>query len=187
MVCRSQRYKSRYCEGYSGEIRGHAGEVRGWWCMYFLSHLFHCSLPPLLFPYSLALENKGNRERKNFDGKKFRLTHEMAYQIIGGPPKLQDNNGGGKWTKPSLVLSGPHHLDERLGETLNMTYVGDAIGKASGLKCCFAATSKGLIAIAIQSFTTAKRMGVLEELREHLGGFSPGIKGVVERGVGGMP
>ena len=68
-----------------------------------------------------------------------------------------------------------------------MTYIGDETGKASGLKCCFAATSKGLIAIAIQSFTTAKRMGVLGELREMLGVHSPGVKGVLERGVGGMP
>ncbi len=114
----------------------------------------------------------------------------MAYQIIGGPPKAQqqdDNDNDNGWTKPSLVLSGPHKLDNHLAQTLNVTYVGDAIGKASGLKCCFAATSKGLIAIAIQSFMTAERMGVLGELRRHLGVFSPGIGGVVERGVGGMP
>ncbi len=125
-------------------------------------------------------------------GRSFNLRNRHPYQIIGGPPKLQqqdDNDGGGewKWTKPSLVLSGPHKLDERLSEILNVTHVGDEIGKASGLKCCFAATSKGLIAIAIQSFTTARRMGVLEELREMLGVHSPGVKGVVERGVGGMP
>ena len=101
----------------------------------------------------------------------------------------QDDDGGGgsKWTKPSLVLSGLHKLDERLAEILNVRYVGEEIGKASGLKCCFAATSKGLIAIAIQSFTTARRMGVLGELRELLGVHSPKVKEVVERGVGGMP
>ena len=72
-------------------------------------------------------------------------------------------------------------------ETLNVTYIGEEIGKASGLKCCFAATSKGLIAIAVQSFTTARRMGVLGELRELLGVHSPNVKRVVEMGLGGMP
>lgn len=117
-------------------------------------------------------------------GKIFDLRGRHTYQIIGGPPKLQE---GGEWTKPSLVLSGPHQLNTHLAEILNVSYVGDQIGKASGLKCCFAATSKGLVAIAVQSLTTAKRMGVLEEMREMLGRHSPAVKGVLERGVGGCP
>ena len=91
-------------------------------------------------------------------------------KIIGAAPKLQAD---GSWTKPSLVVSGPHKLDSQLAETLNVTHVADTIGPASGLKICFASTTKGLTAIAIQSFTTAHRLGVLDHLQDHLKECSP--------------
>ena len=56
---------------------------------------------------------------------------------------------------------------------------------------CFASLSKGLTAIATQSFTTAHQLGVLGELRRELAGSRvagpPGAVVNVERGLVGMP
>lgn len=52
---------------------------------------------------------------------------------------------------------------------------------------CFASLSKGFTALAISSYTTAKNLGVLDELRSHLDGFNPGFKASAERGLVSMP
>lgn len=107
--------------------------------------------------------------------------------IIGGPPSLKydaekervtNDTGtvedGHTWNRPSIPLSGPDKLSdapvsgEHLAETLNTKHINGAIGSASGLKCCFASTTKGATALCIQAFTTASRMGVLEELKEEM-------------------
>ncbi|KAF2095451.1 6-phosphogluconate dehydrogenase C-terminal domain-like protein [Rhizodiscina lignyota] len=118
--------------------------------------------------------------------------------IIGGPPKpppasaSSDANGTTPWTRPSIVLSGPHPLSaaptsgSHLFSLLNARDVGPDIGSASGLKCCFASLTKGFTALAIQSYSTAARLGVLDELRGHLAGFAPKLKEQGEKGVVGM-
>lgn len=105
--------------------------------------------------------------------------------IIGGPPKAKDDTtpkttvsedkpSSHAWNRPSIPLSGPHALSSaaksgaHLAETLNSKHISPEIGTASGLKCCFASTSKGFTAICIQAFTTASKMGVLAELQEEL-------------------
>jgi 3-hydroxyisobutyrate dehydrogenase-like beta-hydroxyacid dehydrogenase len=91
--------------------------------------------------------------------------------IIGGPPSKAAD---GKWTRPDIPISGSNRLpDEKLVEVLNMRFVGDQIGKASGLKCCFAALSKGFTALALQSFTTASSLGVYDELQDYLAIYNP--------------
>jgi 3-hydroxyisobutyrate dehydrogenase-like beta-hydroxyacid dehydrogenase len=91
--------------------------------------------------------------------------------IIGGPPSVTSD---GKWTKPGIPISGPDKIpDEKLVEVLNMRYVGGEIGKASGLKCCFAALSKGFTALALQSFTTATFLGVYDEFQDYLAIYDP--------------
>ena len=118
------------------------------------------------------------------------LKRILSEKIIGGAPKLQDN---GTWTKPSLVVSGPHTLDDapvsgpHLAKALNIKHIANAIGPASGLKMCFASTTKGLTAIAIQSFTTAHKLGVLDELQGHLKDYSPKTGELAARGLVGMP
>jgi 3-hydroxyisobutyrate dehydrogenase-like beta-hydroxyacid dehydrogenase len=93
--------------------------------------------------------------------------------IIGGSPSLGAD--GTKWTKPGIPLSGPHKLpDTHLAEVLNTRYLGEEIGKASGLKCCFAALSKGFTALALQSFTTASSLGVYNELQDYLAVYNTG-------------
>lgn len=105
-------------------------------------------------------------------------------KIIGGAPKLKPDGG---WTKPSIVVSGPHSLDDGLAKVLNVKHIASTIGPASGLKMCFASTTKGLTAIAIQSFTTAHTLGVLDDLRAHLKDYSPNTGELAAKGLVGMP
>ncbi|KAF2756388.1 6-phosphogluconate dehydrogenase C-terminal domain-like protein [Pseudovirgaria hyperparasitica] len=113
--------------------------------------------------------------------------------IIGNPPtppadgSLVDAN---VWKRPSIPLSGPPltsapvHGDS-LAMALNTTYLGDAIGTASTLKLTFATLTKGFTALALQSYTTASRAGVLPELQRHLDDYVPGVRDRAERGIVG--
>lgn len=52
---------------------------------------------------------------------------------------------------------------------------------------CFGINTKGFTALAIQSFTTAHRLGVLPELRSYLGKYSPTTLQLAEKGLVTMP
>ena len=104
--------------------------------------------------------------------------------IIGGAPKLQADRS---WSRPSIVVSGPTRMNNDLAEILVITYIADTIGPASGLKMCFASMTKGLTAIAIQSFTTAHKLGVLEQLQAHLREYSPKTGELAAKSLVGMP
>ncbi|KYG48241.1 hypothetical protein M433DRAFT_61469 [Acidomyces richmondensis BFW] len=103
--------------------------------------------------------------------------------IIGGPPKLKED---GVWTKPSIVVSGPHRLSnaepsgQHLAEILYLKHINDMIGSATGLKMCFASLSKGFTALAIQSLTTAHNLNVMPELIAHLEEFNPSARKSIE-------
>lgn len=101
--------------------------------------------------------------------------------ILGGPPRLLLQDGepgapsaptGGDWYRPSMPTSGPVRVADipgygaTLAAVLNMKHISPDVGASSGLKMCFASLSKGYSAIAIQSYTTAHRMGVLPALQE---------------------
>jgi len=109
--------------------------------------------------------------------------------IIGGPPAIKED---GTWSRPSIVVSGPHQLSraqpggDALAQALNVKHVSESIGSATGLKMCFASLSKGFTALAIQSFTTAHNLGVLDELRSHLDEFNPAFRAGAERGLASM-
>lgn len=124
--------------------------------------------------------------------------------ILGGPPKPKEAGSpaeaggasataGGDWDLPLLPTSGPVQVADipgygaKLAETLNVRHISPDIGASSGLKMCFASLSKGYAAIAIQSFTTAQRMGVLEPLREALQEIVPGRVKQTENALTGMP
>lgn len=126
--------------------------------------------------------------------------------ILGGPPKPKPKEAGspaaaggagaeagGDWDMPLLPTSGPVQLADipgygtRLAEVLNVRHISPDIGASSGLKMCYASLSKGYAAIAIQSFTTAQRMGVLEPLREALQDTVPGRVKQTENALTGMP
>ncbi|KAI4956227.1 hypothetical protein J4E91_000438 [Alternaria rosae] len=111
--------------------------------------------------------------------------------IIGGPPAPPSQADQTAWTRPGIPLSGPRPLHSapvsgaHLAEVLNTRYLGDEVGKASGLKCCFAALSKGFTALALQSFSSAESLGVLDPLREYLDAYSPGARQKAEKSVVG--
>lgn len=117
--------------------------------------------------------------------------------IIGGPPKPKDENAPlnrpDAWSRPSIPASGPHALADaepngaHLADLLNMKHISKEIGPASGLKMSFASLTKGMTALAIQSFTTAQRLGVLPELQEYLQLHSPKTLELAQKGVVGMP
>jgi 3-hydroxyisobutyrate dehydrogenase-like beta-hydroxyacid dehydrogenase len=79
--------------------------------------------------------------------------------IIGFPP------GRGS-PSPHVWMSGAHAEEARvLAEYgLDVRLAGSQLGQASGLKMCYAAFTKGLMAIATESFTTASTMGLTELL-----------------------
>ncbi|KAL2801636.1 6-phosphogluconate dehydrogenase [Aspergillus granulosus] len=107
--------------------------------------------------------------------------------IIGGPPRLKPDAPIG-WTRPSIVVSGPTKLPYiDLAQTLNIDHITDTIGPASGLKMCFASTTKGFIAIAIQSLVTAEAMGVYPQLRGYLEKHNKEALAIADRGVVSMP
>jgi hypothetical protein len=117
--------------------------------------------------------------------------------IIGGPPRPRDASNESTdpkaWYRPSMVLSGPHKLAEapnsgaHLADLLNTKHVSPNIGTASGLKCCFASLSKGFTALAIQSFSTAAKLGVLDELRAEIKNSNPETETRAARGLISMP
>jgi 3-hydroxyisobutyrate dehydrogenase-like beta-hydroxyacid dehydrogenase len=118
--------------------------------------------------------------------------------IIGGPPRAGNDASKPKddfknWTRPSIVLSGPDQLSAaprdgaHLADVLRTKHVGADIGTASGLKCCYASLTKGFTALAIQSYSTAARLGVLEHLREEIRDSNPASETRAVRGLTGMP
>ncbi|CAK7207801.1 hypothetical protein SEUCBS139899_010615 [Sporothrix eucalyptigena] len=132
--------------------------------------------------------------------------------ILGGPPKIlpaaatppvvtpssesgavsstisSDASAPPEWYRPLMPTSGPHNLDAfpTLAATLNSRHISASIGSASGLKMCFAAMSKGYSAIAIQAFTTAHKLGVLEDLQWAMGSLVPGRVKQTEGALTGM-
>ncbi|KAH7078853.1 6-phosphogluconate dehydrogenase [Paraphoma chrysanthemicola] len=101
--------------------------------------------------------------------------------IIGGPPSLSRLTSPDstpsleKWAKPGIPISGPDSIpDTELISVLNMRFINEKIGSASGLKCCFAALSKGFTALALQSFSTASSLGVYAHLQDYLEENNPG-------------
>ncbi|XP_014557556.1 hypothetical protein COCVIDRAFT_96864 [Bipolaris victoriae FI3] len=118
--------------------------------------------------------------------------------IIGSPPvappaspetsKEAEESGspGSDWKRPGVPLSGPHELPSaHLASVLNVQHVANTIGTASGLKCCFAALTKGFTALSLQSFTTASSLGVLPQLKDYMDQYNPHVRLKAERGIVG--
>lgn len=129
--------------------------------------------------------------------------------IIGAPPRLADpapaaegSSGAGAdkdddkddgWIMPSMPTSGPVSFGDipgcgaALAAALHARHVGPEIGASSGLKMCFATLSKGFGALAVQSFTTAHRLGVLGDLRHALATQAPARGRQAEAALVGLP
>lgn len=116
--------------------------------------------------------------------------------ISGGVPHektvesevVLDNNKAPSWHCPTLLLCGPERVsDADLTRILHMEHMSEKIGAATAVKMCFGMTTKGFIALAIQAFTTAHRLGVLDELQEFLGRYKPATLKAAQDGLVRMP
>ncbi len=74
--------------------------------------------------------------------------------IIGGPPR--------DTYAPRVYASGPHDhiLAELDGRGIEVRRLGGAIGRASGLKMCYAALTKGTAALHVALLTAAEALGL---------------------------
>lgn len=111
--------------------------------------------------------------------------------ISGGVPHPTEKDAHGnatKWHCPTLLMSGSNKFsDPDLVKVLNILHMSDNVGAAIAVKMCFGMTTKGYIALAIQSFTTAYRLGVLEELESYLGKYKPAHLKIAQEGLVRMP
>ena len=91
--------------------------------------------------------------------------------IIGGPPKAPKNES------PRLYVSGPNaeELISLNATGLDFRSLGNEIGSASAIKMSYAAMTKGLTAIAINSMIIAKLEGVEEAFAEELNFSQPNL------------
>ncbi len=101
--------------------------------------------------------------------------------IIGGPPSDTQS--------PRFLASGPHAelftgLD---GMGIQVRSVGEGIGKASAIKMCYAAMTKGTSALQLALLTTAQLLGVSDELREELASSQPETLKRMENQVPRLP
>ena len=96
--------------------------------------------------------------------------------IIGVPPD------------PTVYLSGPAAEDAAdLLEGLRVRVLGPEPGRASALKMCYAAFTKGTTALATELLLAARRLGVADALDAELRGSAPELLQLAERSVPRMP
>ena len=82
--------------------------------------------------------------------------------IIGGPP--------GTGAPPRFYASGPHEaiLSELDGKGILVPLLGGEVGRASGIKMCYASMTKGVSALQTAALVAAYRLGLSGELEEEL-------------------
>jgi len=98
--------------------------------------------------------------------------------IIGGPPR----NGN----SPRLYVSGDNATE--FGQLkdfgLDVRNLGTELGRASGIKMCYAAMTKGTTALHTELLIAAEKMGLREELMAE---FAGGQQAVITRMEGWIP
>ena len=79
--------------------------------------------------------------------------------IIGNPP--------GRGKPPRFYVSGPHAsvMSEVDAKGIDVRPLGGEIGRASGIKMCYAALTKGTQTLQLALLTAAEAMGLSSELR----------------------
>ncbi len=97
--------------------------------------------------------------------------------IIGVPPN------------PVLYCSGAGAADltDLVGDALDVRDIGGPEGRASALKMCYAAFTKGTTALATELLVAAERLGVSGELRAELAESAPLLYQYAERSLRNMP
>ncbi|UUX51953.1 DUF1932 domain-containing protein [Nisaea acidiphila] len=101
--------------------------------------------------------------------------------IIGGPPYPGRPS-------PRIYVNGPGaEAFEALRPALDIRVVEGEVGAASALKMCFATLTKGVQALAIQSFVTAELEGVGPALRTEMEGAQANLLKSLTNSLPGMP
>ena len=82
--------------------------------------------------------------------------------IVGSPP--------GKGTPPRMYVSGRQSdlMKQLNGPNMTVISLGDTVGRASGIKMCYAALTKGTSALHIALLAAAETMGLSKELKQEL-------------------
>ena len=101
--------------------------------------------------------------------------------IIGPPP--------GEGAPPRFYVSGPgaglmSGLD---GMGITVRPIGDEIGRASGIKMCYASMTKGTLALQTAVFTTAEALGLTAVLRAELMESREALYNQIETGTRRLP
>ena len=101
--------------------------------------------------------------------------------IVGYPPGIEP--------RPRIYVSGPDAdvmmaLDS---EFIDVRPIGAAIGRASGIKMCCSALTKGRLAVYLALWTAAELMGLSDELRAELAANDPDTLKYMERELPGLP
>ncbi len=101
--------------------------------------------------------------------------------IVGGPPR----NGQG----PRVYASGSaaHLLGELDGRGIDVMDVGPEIGKASAVKMCYAAMTKGTTALRTALLVAARRLEVYDELIAEMEHSQAAALGAAEQGMRRLP
>lgn len=95
--------------------------------------------------------------------------------IIGGPP--------GRGAPPRFYVSGEHSavMNELDGKGIAIRDIGGEVGRATGVKMCYAAMTKGTNALQVALMTTAEVLGVSEELRTEFESSQPDALANIDR------
>ena len=101
--------------------------------------------------------------------------------IIGGPP--------GKGEPPRFYVSGSDAavVSELDGKGITVRPIGDELGKASGIKMCYAALTKGTSTLQIALLSAAESMGLTEELRMEFASSQPNALKQMDTGISRLP
>ena len=101
--------------------------------------------------------------------------------IIGGSPA--------RGAVPRIYTSGPRAglMDELDGKGIAVKNLGPSIGRASGIKMCYASMTKGTNALRVAMLTAAQSLGLYDELIEELAYSQGEALSAMESGIPGLP
>ena len=101
--------------------------------------------------------------------------------VIGGSPARGE--------VPRIYTSGPRAglMDELDGKGIAVRNLGPCVGRASGIKMCYASMTKGTNALRVAMLTVAESLGLYDELIEELA-YSQGKQlSAMESAIPGLP
>ena len=101
--------------------------------------------------------------------------------IIGGSPARGD--------VPRIYTSGPRAglMDELDGKGIAVRNLGPCVGRASGIKMCYASMTKGTNALRVAMLTVAESLGLYDELIEELTHSQGKELSAMESAIPGLP